>query len=614
MNTWIYNRLRAMAPGFIIAIGIATTIATGGGGGSTDGLGPEPPAGPTLNVTVANAEDIASALIITIGLGFDVGDLSGGEVMPQAAGSPAEVLNLMLGGGWSGKPMYGVASKLETCNVSGTADITRDLADPGTLTIGDRITAVFVDCDDGEGYVINGTVDITVAGKQGDLAAGVFSLSLDTIMTGVEVTEGSETASFDGSFTLTLDSLDFPVIAQRLAGSEFAVSYGPETVTLTNFDHYIEVDFGVIPEAVLVEVSGRMDSQLLGGSVDYETPVAVRATGDNEPYTGEILVTGSDDSTVRIVIEDSTRVTLEVDTNGDGVVDAYIDTTFAALNGHTSTVNASTAPVIAREVIHGVAGFGSMSVAGGSQFQGNGVFEQIRLLAVSGDFGPVVVTCLSGGTATVSGFIANAGTYSTDDHLVTSFAGCARAGEIVTGMMDLTIADFNVGAGDAYWFNGSIILDGLERNAGGATYAVTGSYDIVYDYRLTSPDFVHAVALAPSLTISAGGLDRLLSGAGVDAQIVTGAPPVTITRSSAGAIRSTALDGSFDYESIVPDSFVFDTDPATGPFSGELLVTASDGSTLRIVAVDDTNVRLEIDYDGNAIVDTEINTTWAALL
>ena len=613
MNTWIYNQLRAMAPGFFIAVGIATTIATGGGGGSTDGLGPEPPAGPTLNVTVVNAEDVASALIITIGLGFDVGDLSGGAVMPQAVGDPADVLNLMLGGGWSGKPAYGATGKLETCNVSGTKDITRDLADPGTLTVGDQITAVFVDCDDGEDYVIDGTVNITVAEKQGDLAAGVFSLSLDTIMTGVEVTKGSENTLFDGSFTLTLDSLNFPVIAQRLAGSELTVSSGPETITLSNFDHYIEVDFGVVPEAVLVQVSGRMDSQLLGGSVDYETPVAIRATGDNEPYTGEILVTGADDSTVRIVIEDSTKVTLEVDTNGDGVIDAYIDTTFAALNGHTSTVNASTAQVVAREVIHGVTGFGSMSVAGGSQFQANGVFGQIQLLAVSGDFGPVVVTCLSGGTATVSGFIANAGTYSPDDHLVTSFAGCARAGEIVTGVMDLTIADFNVGAGDAYWFNGSVILDGLERNAGGATYAGTGSYVFVYDYRFTSADFVHAVALAPSLTISAGGLDRLLSAAGVDAQIIAGAPPVTITRSSAGAIRSARLDGSFDYESIIPDSFVFDADPTTGPSSGELLVTASDGSTLRIVAVDNTNVRLEIDYDGDAIVDIEINTTWAAL-
>ena len=357
-----------------------------------------------------------------------------------------------------------------------------------------------------------------------------------------------------------------------------------------------------------------MDSRLLGGSVDYETPVAIRATGDNEPYTGEVLVTGADDSTVRIVIVDSTSVTLEVDTNGDGVVDEYIDTTFAALNGHTSTVNSSTAPVIASEVIHGVTGFGSMTVTGGSQFQVNGVFEQIRLQAVSGDFGPIAVTCMSGGTATVSGFIANAGAYSADDHLLTSFAACARAGEIVTGVMDLTIADFSVGAGDAYGFIGSVTLDGLERNAGGATYAGTGSYEITYDYRLTSPDFVHAVASAPSVTISAGGLDRLLSAAGVNAEIVVGAPPVTITRSSAGAIASAALVGSFDYESIVPDSFLFDSDPTTGPFSGELLVTASDGSTLRIVAVDDTNVRLEIDYDGDAIVDTEINTTWEALL
>jgi hypothetical protein len=611
MNTVIYTRLRSMALGVVIAAGIATTIATGGSSGG--GLGPEPPVGPTLNITEANAEDVASALIITIGLGFDIGDLSGDEVVPQAANDPDDVLGLLFGGGWSGKPTYGVASKLENCTADGTADITRELADPGTLTVGDHINAVFIDCDDGEGYVLNGEVDITVADKQGDLAAGIFLLSLDTIATGVEVTKGTDTAFFDGTFTLTLDTRDFPVIAQRLAGSELEFAYGAETVTLTDFDHYIEVDFGVSPETVLVVVSGRLDSQLLGGSVDYETPVPVRAIGDDEPYTGEILITGADDSNVRIVIVDSTRVTLEVDTNGDGVVDAFIDTTFAALNGHTSTVNASTAPVIAREVIHGVNGFGSMAVIGGSQFQANGVFEQIRLQSVFGEFGPITVNCISGGTAMVSGFIANPGTYSPDDNLVTSFAACARSGEIVNGVMDLTIVDFTRGAADVYWFNGSVTLDFLERNAGGATYAGTGSYDLVYDFRLTSPGLVDAVALTPSLTISAGGSDRLLSGAGVDAEIVAGAPPVTITRSSAGALTSAALDGSFNYESIIPDSFLFDTDPNTGPFSGELLVTASDGSTLRIVAIDDTNVRLEIDYDGDSIVDTEINTTWAAL-
>ena len=122
-------------------------------------------------------------------------------------------------------------------------------------------------------------------------------------------------------------------------------------------------------------------------------PSAIQAVGDDEPYTGEILVTGAANSSVRIVINDSTSVTLEVDANGDSVIDQFIDTNWAALNGNTSTINASTAPVIAREVIHAVTGFGSMAITPGSQFVPTAPFGLVKLQAVSGDFGPMDVNC-----------------------------------------------------------------------------------------------------------------------------------------------------------------------------------------------------------------------------
>jgi hypothetical protein len=106
---------------------------------------------------------------------------------------------------------------------------------------------------------------------------------------------------------------------------------GSEVLTFTNFEHVFQVDIGMVPEAILVTVNGRMDSAQLGGAIDYATTIAVEAFGDDDPHIGQILITGRD-SSVRIVINDSTSVTLEVDTNMDGVVDQYIDTTFAALN------------------------------------------------------------------------------------------------------------------------------------------------------------------------------------------------------------------------------------------------------------------------------------------
>lgn len=617
MNGNYFRAPRSLTICAIAVIGLATTIATGGGSGSIAPPPPPPPTGPTLAITVDNAHDVATALITGIGLSFDVGDVSGGEVTAETGGElgggAGGMLKLSRLGELAAKPSAAAAGKLESCLVSGTVDVTVNLADPATLSVGDRITAVFSDCDDGDGYTVSGTFDLTVADIQGDLFTEVFLLALDVVLTDVEVTEGNRTVTADGDFTLTLDSLDFPVIRQRLAGDELRLESLDETVTFTDFDHYIEVDIGMNPEPLLVEVLGRLDSRLLGGSVDYETPLAVQATGDNDPYTGEILITGADDSNVRIVIVDSNNVTLEVDTNGDGVVDEFIDTNFAALNGHTSAINSSTAPILAREVITGVSGFGSLAVTAGSQFVPAAPFGQLQLQAVTGDFTQIDIACLVNGSASISGFIGTAGTYGADDMLLATFNACSRGGEILNGPMDIAVTSFAATPGDAYLFTGSVAQDGLERDAGGITISGTGSFDTSYDFRFTTQGFVYMSASATSFSVEVDGVVRQLAGPNVNAEIVAGAPPVQVTRTSFGALTSPLLDGSVDYQSIVPDTFLFDDSPDTGPFSGELLVAASDGSTLRIVAIDDTNVRLEIDRDGDSVVDNEIVTTWAAL-
>ena len=57
--------------------------------------------------------------------------------------------------------------------------------------------------------------------------------------------------------------------------------------------------------------------------------------------------------------------------------------------------------------------------------------------------------------------------------------------------------------------------------------------------------------------------------------------------------------------------FDLDTDVSTGPYEGELLVTASDGSTMRMVALDAYSVRLDLDLNGDLSVDESLTTTWA---
>ena len=82
MNTSNQFHFRALTVASLLAIGIATTIGSGGGGGG-GGTTPQPPQPPPpaepLAITAANAEEVSSTLILALGIGFDVGDITGGE-------------------------------------------------------------------------------------------------------------------------------------------------------------------------------------------------------------------------------------------------------------------------------------------------------------------------------------------------------------------------------------------------------------------------------------------------------------------------------------------------------------------------------------------------------
>ena len=50
------------------------------------------------------------------------------------------------------------------------------------------------------------------------------------------------------------------------------------------------------------------------------------------------------------------------------------------------------------------------------------------------------------------------------------------------------------------------------------------------------------------------------------------------------------------------------------PYDGEMMVFGADNSRVRIIAISDTEVRIEADYDGDGADDATIDTTWDALV
>jgi hypothetical protein len=317
----------------LMAVGITMTIAA-----CSDSSTPAQEAvtaPPTLSITVDNGELVASTLVDAIGLSFDLADISDDYVDANPGGMLSSVQQAKKPAGLYTILLSEVQQEGENCAVAGTVMYSATQTDPLRLSVGDRLSAIYVDCDDGLGYTINGQVDMTIVAYEGSLWSDVFLLGMDMVMTDVVVSDSAGIATADGGLTLTLDQLDFPMVGLGMTATEFRLGHQEEVLTLTDCDHSMMVDTGTAPAPVDASVLGRLNSPTLGGSVDYETTVMVKALGDDNPYVGELLVTGFGNSTVRIVIVDSDSIRLEIDQNGDGTVDAYVDKTWTELGGGT---------------------------------------------------------------------------------------------------------------------------------------------------------------------------------------------------------------------------------------------------------------------------------------
>jgi len=84
--------------------------------------------------------------------------------------------------------------------------------------------------------------------------------------------------------------------------------------------------------------------------------------------------------------------------------------------------------------------------------------------------------------------------------------------------------------------------------------------------------------------------------------------PSPYTTNASGTVDSSELGGVVEY-SMFPMFQGFDNDY---PSSGELLVTGANGATVRLIIIDNVDIRIEFDSDGMAPPDETIDTTWVA--
>jgi len=297
-----------------------------------------PPQATGLAIDADNAMAVASA---TYGAAVGSGDLAGlagttglgaakttGSSKPQAQSQANGLLSRIVQKVPLGTDEY-------ECLSAGTVAITIDVVDPlvlatGALSVGDTFLVVYTNCNDGAGETIDGTIDMTVSAFTGDIFSGLYDMTMAMVVTTLQVTTSTDVLTSDGDAAARLNLLDLPYAEATVDGNSMTMDSNSSSDTLTDYSSMQTVDAGPVEPPYTMITQGTLTTTRLTGSVDYSTPVMFAGVGSNYPHTGEFLVAG-ENSSVRLVVDNDVDVHIDIDSNGDGVIDQTIVTTWAEL-------------------------------------------------------------------------------------------------------------------------------------------------------------------------------------------------------------------------------------------------------------------------------------------
>jgi len=312
--------------------------------GQNDNDQNEPPA-TGLAIDANNAMAVANAAYDAAISSGELAGLAGttGLTASKAGGSskplPQARTNSLLGQIVQKIPL---GTDVYDCLMTGTVSVSIDVIDPlvlaaGALSVGDTFLVDYDNCNDGADEVIDGTIDLTVSAFEGNIFSelGLYDLSMTMIISMLQVTTLEDTTPTDvlttnGNATARLNLLELLYAEATVSGSSVTMDYNTMSDTLIDFSSMQTVDIGALDQPYTMVTQGTLTTTRLAGSVVYSTPVMFVGLGFNYPNTGEFFVAG-ENSSIRLVADNDVDVHIDIDSDGDTVVDETIVTTWAEL-------------------------------------------------------------------------------------------------------------------------------------------------------------------------------------------------------------------------------------------------------------------------------------------
>lgn len=221
--------------------------------------------------------------------------------------------------------------------------------------------------------------------------------------------------------------------------------------------------------------------------------------------------------------------------------------------------------------------------------------------------GPDVTDCDAGGTTTITGDVADPQLLSPGDQINVVSTDCDNGlGAVADGRLEMTVVSFDF---DLATFGFRLVMNVqlVDFEIATATETVLSNGDATVTIDLTGNPMAITSITGNSLTAQTDSQTETTSNFSSVQTVDTSVTPAPYTLTSSGTINSSELGGVITYATPV----AFQGAGTDNPFAGEFLVTGANGATIRLVALDSTNVRIDTDTDGDGTVDLTENTTWA---
>lgn len=311
----------AMLPASVVLLLLAS--CGGGGGNGVAATPPEPtPNTAALPITAENAQDITATVLEAITSTVEIIDIV------DVIGLPA------IGAADPGTGAAALTDYTETVSCdTGEATVTwQDADDDLAVSTGDTFDLLFDRCFffdadttlDGAASLAN----IIVTGDPFNQVAP-WQLALTYGFDGLSGTDGIETVTVDGSLDVELTSDDNLRIDLVVSTDSLTVDQSGVTETLSDFLLTQTLDLNASMREI--SANGTFTSSLLEGSVTFETLQDFMVIGDDNPFSGELLISDSS-SSVLVTVLDNLSVQLDIDVDLDGTIDHTIVVTWAELD------------------------------------------------------------------------------------------------------------------------------------------------------------------------------------------------------------------------------------------------------------------------------------------